>query len=228
MSTLRDSIHRRGRDAVLDGRELLDRPPGPGSTRWGLSLDVRLDHAAEQRLDALAGEAATLAGPGQWLTGGLGSSHLTISYLERAWREAGADDPAVRRYADIVARLAASAPPLRWELTGLVLADRGVLALATPVDGAPDAFRSAVLAELGGGLGQEEQDYRASTWWSTLLHFAAPVADRAGLVAWVEDRATQPPLPALSLAGARIELVRYAFDGARTAPVPLQSFPLAG
>ena len=61
----------------------------------------------------------------------------------------------------------------------LALADRGVLALAEPVDAAPDRFRAAVLRELG-ELGRAEAGYRGSIWWSTLLHFAAPVADRAG------------------------------------------------
>ena len=224
MSGQPQTIHQRGRAAVLAGRELLDVPPGPGCSRWGLSLDVRLDPVAEQRLDALANEAAAVAGPGQWLTGGLGASHLTVTYLERVWREVGADDPDVRRYAGLVAPLAAASRPLRWQVTGLVLADRGVLALAEPVDRAPEAFRTAVLRELG-GLGQEEGAYRGSTWWSTLVHFAAPVTDRTGLVAWVEDRAT---LAAVPLTGSRVEVVRYAYDGARTAPVPLAAAPLPG
>ena len=114
MSVRPDGIHQRGRAAVLAGQELLDVPPGPGSTRWGLSLDVRLDPATEQHLDALAAEASTHAGPGQWLTGAHGSSHLTVTYLERAWREVSADDEDVRRYAALVdwvdARL--SLPPV--------------------------------------------------------------------------------------------------------------------
>ena len=113
MSVRPDGIHQRGRSAVLAGQERLDVPPGPGSTRWGLSLDVRLDPAAEQHLDALATEASAHAGPGQWLTGARGSSHLTVTYLERTWREVGADDEDVRRYAALMAALAAGTPPLR-------------------------------------------------------------------------------------------------------------------
>jgi len=220
-----DTIHQRGRDAVLAGRELLDVPPGPGSTRWGLSLDVFPDAEGEARLAALADEAAALAGPGQWLTGGTGSAHLTVTYLERAWREVGADDPEVRRHAEHLRRAAAASGPLRWDVTGLVLADRGVLALCTPVDEAPAAFRSAILAELG-GLGAEEAGYRRSVWWSTLLHFAAPVADRAGLVAWVEARAVLPD--PLVLRGDRAAVVRYAFDGQRTSPAELATAVLPG
>jgi hypothetical protein len=219
-----DGIHQRGRSAVLAGRERLDVPPGPGSTRWGLSLDVRLDPAAEQHLDALATEAAALAGPGQWLTGARGSSHLTVTYLERTWREVGADDEDVRRCAALVTALAAGTPPLRWRITGLALADRGVLAMAEPVDAAPGAFRAAVLERLG-GLGEEEAGYRGSTWWATLLHFAAPVADRAALVDWVDARLALPPV---LVTAERVEVVRYAYDGVRTGPVALSAAELPG
>ena len=224
MSVRPDGIHQRGRAAVLAGHELLDVPPGPGSTRWGLSLDVRLDPAAEQHLDALATEASTHAGPGQWLTGARGSSHLTVTYLERTWREVDADDEDVRRYAALVAALAVGTPPLRWQITGLALADRGVLAMAEPVDAAPGAFRAAVLERLG-GLGAEEAGYRGSTWWATLLHFAAPVADRGALVDWVDARLSLPPVLATA---ERVEVVRYAYDGVRTAPVALSAAELPG
>ena len=69
MSDPPDTIHRRGKQAVVAGRALLDVPPAPGGTRWGLSLDVRLDPVAEDRLDTMATEAMAVAGPGQWLTG---------------------------------------------------------------------------------------------------------------------------------------------------------------
>jgi hypothetical protein len=219
-----DGIHQRGRSAVLAGHERLDVPPGPGSTRWGLSLDVRLDPAAEQHLDALATEASTHAGPGQWLTGARGSSHLTVTYLERTWREVGADDEDVRRYAALMAALAAGTPPLRWRVTGLALADRGVLAMAEPVDAAPGTFRAAVLERLG-GLGAEEAGYRGSTWWATLVHFAAPLADRAALVDWVDARLSLPPV---LVTAERVEVVRYAYDGVRTAPVALSAAELPG
>jgi hypothetical protein len=217
-----DTIHQRGRDAVLGGRELLDDPPATGSTRWGLSLVARPDDGAAERLDALAVAAASLAGPGQWLTGGLGSAHLTVTYLERVHRDVGSGDPEVGRYAALVAEVAAHAAPLRWTVTGLALAERGVLALATPGEGVDD-FRAAVLGRLG-GLGAEEGYYRQSVWWSTLLHFAAPVADREGLVAWVDAREALPSLPVTAQA---VDVVRYAFDGRRTVPVTLATVELA-
>jgi hypothetical protein len=219
-----DSIHQRGRAAVLAGGAVLDVPPTPGGARWGLSLDIRLDPAAEDHLDALAAEAMMLAGPGQWSTGSRGSSHLTVTYLERVWREVEADDAEVRRYAALVTPLAARTPPLRWQLTGLALADRGILALAEPVDDAPDGFRAAVLSELG-ELGRAEAYYRQSVWWATVLHFAAPLPDPVGLVDWVDRRTSLAPFP---VSADRVEVVRYVYDGQGTVPVPLAVAPLVG
>jgi hypothetical protein len=219
-----DSIHQRGRAAVLAGQALLDVPPGPGGDRWGLSLDVRLDPGAEDRLHALAAEAGAMAGPGQWLTGARGSSHLTVAYLERAWREVGADDPAVRHVAGLLRPLVERAAPMRWRVTGLALAERGVLALAETVDEAPDRFRSALLGRLG-EVGRAEAYYRRSVWWATLVHFAAPLADPAALVDWVDERAVLDPV---MVTAHRFEVVRYAFDGERTVPVPLVAIPAPG
>ena len=106
---------------------------------------------------------------------------------------------------------AAGTPPLRWELTGLALADRGILALAQPVDDAPDAFRAAVLSELA-ELGRAEAYYRQSVWWATVLHFAAPVPDPAGLVDWVDARTSLTPFP---VSADRAEVVRYVPHQAR-------------
>lgn len=222
-----ETIHQRGRDAVLAGRALLDVPPMPGGTRWGLSLVARPDVAAAERLQALAAEAAALAGPGQWVTASPGSTHLTVTYLESSHRTIGADDAAVRRFADVVRTLAAGVPPLRWQVTGLALADRGVLALAEPVDGAADALRDRVLHELA-EVGRAEAYYRSSVWWATLVHFAAPVADPAGLAAWVDARTMPSAVPALPVTADRIDVVRYEYDGARTVPVTLAAAALTG
>jgi hypothetical protein len=219
-----DSIHQRGRAAVLAGGAVLDVPPAAGSARWGLSLDIRLDPAAEDYLDALAAEATAVAGPGQWSTGSRGSSHLTVTYLEHGWREVDAEDAEVRRFAALMTPLADRTPALRWELTGLAVADRGILALAEPVDDAPDAFRAAVLSELA-ELGRAEAYYRQSVWWATVLHFAAPLPDPVGLVDWVDERTSMAPVP---VSADRAEVVRYVFDGRRTVPVPLAVAPLAG
>ncbi len=217
-----DTIHQRGRAALLAGREVLDVPPAPGGARWGLSLVIRPDQVAEDRLSELTDQVGALAGPGQWSTGSRGAAHLTVTYLEATHRHVEADDPAVRRFAGVVSDVAAGTPPLRWQLTGLALAERGVLALAEPVDDAADEFRAAVLADLG-DLGRREASYRRGTWWSTLLHFAAPVADRCGLADWVEDR-VRTPLGQLSASAA--DIVRYEHDRERVVPVTLASAAL--
>ncbi len=217
-----ETIHQRGRAAVLAGRALLDVPPAPGGTRWGLSLVARPDAEAAAQLEALASGAAAAAGPGQWVTASPGSTHLTITYLERVHRALDPDDAAVRRLAGSVQQLADGTPPLRWRVTGLALADRGVLALAEPVDGAPDRLRDRVMRELA-AVGRVEAYYRRSVWWSTLLHFAAPLADPAGLAAWVDARTSLEPVP---LSADRVDIVRYGFDGVRTVPVTLAVAPL--
>ena len=60
-----------------------------------------------------------------------------------------------------------------------------------------------------------------------MLHFAAPLADPAGLVAWVDARTTLGPL-SIPVTADRVEVVRYAFDGQRTVPVPLATMTLTG
>jgi hypothetical protein len=222
-----DGIHQRGRAAVLAGQRAASTSrPGPGSTRWGLSLDVRLDPAAEQHLDALATEASAHAGPGQWLTGARGSSHLTVTYLERTWREVDADDEDVRRYAALVAALAAGTPPLRWQITGLALADRGVLAMAEPVDAAPGAVpgrgpRAPRRAGCRGGrlprldLVGDPAALRRRRWptGAALIGLGSTPGCRC-----------RPSWPRAE----RVEVVRYAYDGVRTAPVALSAAALPG
>ncbi len=73
-------------------------------------------------------------------------------------------------------------------------------------------------------LGRREASYRRGTWWSTLLHFAAPVADRSGLADWVEDR-VRTPLGQLTASAA--DIVRYEYDRERVVPVTLVSAALA-
>jgi hypothetical protein len=219
-----ETIHQRGRAAVLAGRALLDVPPAPGGTRWGLSLVVRPDPAAAGALEQLAAGAAAAAGPGQWVTASPGSTHLTVTYLERVHRRVGPDDADVQRLAGTVRRLAEATPALRWRVTGLALADRGVLALAEPVDDAPDHLRDRAVRELA-DLGRAEAYYRRSVWWSTLLHFAAPIPDPAGLATWVDARTSLEPVLVTT---DRVDVVRYEFDGTRTVPVTLAVAPLAG
>ena len=51
------------------------------------------------------------------------------------------------------------------------------------------------------------------------------MADRAALVDWVDARLSLPPVLATA---ERVEVVRYAYDGVRTAPVALSAAALPG
>jgi hypothetical protein len=219
-----ESLHDRGRAAVLAGTESVDVPPNPSSPRWGLSVLLRPDDDCAGRLADQAAQLAALAGPHHWQTGGRGASHLTVCVLEPFREGVTPDDPHVRRAAAALSRAAARSAPVRFRLSGLLLAPGGVLAGGTPINPPAHRLRRIVADELG-EAGRFEGSYRADRWWSTLLHFAGPVLDRCGLLDWVDARRTLDLGP---LAADRLELARYAYDGGRTVPVPLASFPLGG
>jgi hypothetical protein len=223
MSGAVEEFHLRGRTAVLAGQEIYDQPPRAGLPRWGLSVILRPDTSAAQRLGSVTTELSSLAGGAHWPTGRLGSGHLTVRGLEPYRDLVAPDDLAVRRYAAAVTRAAARPARLTFAMTGLVLMPGGVLVAAEPVDNAPAELRAALEAELGADAAFEDAGCRRNLWWSTLLHFAEPLADGAALVAWVEDRRTLDlgPFRARSL-----DLVRYDYDGACTKPVAFTSVPL--
>jgi hypothetical protein len=217
------AFHERGRGAVLAHEEIWEAPPHPSSPRWGVSLVLRPDAAAAERLAAVAAQASAVAGPGHWQTGSLGSAHLTVCVLEAYRDPVPLDDPLVQRYSAALSRVADRARSPVFAMTGLLVAVGGVVTAAEPANSSAAELRAVVSAELGGDGAFEEVRYRGDVWWSTLLHFAAPLADGAGLVDWVEDRRTLDlgPFQARSL-----DLVRYEYDGARTAPVALASVSL--
>ena len=203
------------------GRELPRRPARPAGRRGGgCRWSSGRDRGAPSRL-AGAGRARppALAGPGQWLTGSRGSSHLTVTYLEPHRPRGRADDPAVRRYADLVAALVAgdAAAALAAHRAG---AGRPAACSRWPSRSTtrPDAFRAAILRALG-GLGRRGRLPR-SIWWSTLLHFAAPVADRAALVDWVDARRREPPGPVIGRRGRRRPLRVRRRAHVRRSPSP--------
>jgi hypothetical protein len=225
VSVVTEQFHARGRAALLAGEEIYDRPPSAGSPRWGLSVILRPDPGAAERLATVTSELVAVAGDAHWPTGRLGSGHLTVRGLEPYRDPVPPDDAAVRRYAGAVARTAARAARLAFAMTGLVLMPGGVLMAAEPRDSAAADLRAVLASELGADAVFEDETYRRGLWWSTLLHFAAPLADGAALVEWVEQRRTLD----VGLFRARsLDLVRYEYDGARTAPVALASVPLEG
>jgi hypothetical protein len=225
VSEQHDAFHERGRRALLAHEEIWEVPPHRASPRWGVSLVLRPDEAAARRLAALAAQVSAVAGQEHWPTGGLGSAHLTVRVLEPYRDPVPLDDPLVARYAEAARRIGQHSRSPRFAMTGLLVALGGVVVAAEPANSSAEKLRAVASAELGGDGGFEEDRCRGDLWWSTLLHFAAPLADGAGLVDWVEDRRTLD----LGLFQARsLDLVRYEHDGARTAPVALTSVALEG
>ena len=214
MSGTPETIHERGRAALLEGRYVADVPPSTGTRRWALSLVVRPDAVAADTLDDLSRRATELAGPGHWRTGRRGTSHLTVCYLEDEHRDVPDDDSRVAELAQLVGEVSRETPALRWELSGVALADRGVLALAVPADGAAATFRAHLMGALG-AQGDREAYYRRSVWWATLVHFAAPVVDVPGLVSWADEHRDRPLGP---VQAASVDLVRYVHDGRQMVP----------
>ncbi|HEX6936838.1 MAG TPA: hypothetical protein VF227_09985 [Actinomycetes bacterium] len=227
MSVTVESLHERGRTALLDGRERLDVPPDDGSRRWGLSVLVRPQQELADRLDQVTGELVALAGPGQWATGAFGTAHLTLYSLEPHRPGLTLADPAAGRYAEAMARAAAATPPATFAVTGLGLTPGGVIAACRPLDGGARALRPELTAALGGDA--FEAAYRGDQWWVSLLHLAAPVAHAAELVAFVEARRE---VPLGTLDARRLELVRYQHTedpaGHRMVPVTLAEADLTG
>jgi hypothetical protein len=223
VSAAADEFHARGRAAVLAGKAQVDLPPSPDSPRWGVSVILRPDTAAAERLDVITAQAVEVAGPNHWPTGRCGSGHLTVRGLEAYREPVSAGDPVVQRYATAVAKAAAKAGAPEFELSGLVLVPGGVLVVASPVDGVAATLRATLADELGPDGTFEDDAYRQGLWWSTLVHFAAPLTDGAALVEWVEARRT---LDLGAFRARSVDVVRYAYDGASTSPVVLATVPL--
>ncbi len=227
MSVTVDTLHDRGRAALLEGRPTLDVPPTAGARRWGVSVVVRPGAVLADRLAAETAELVALAGADQWATGFTGSAHLTLFSLEPHRPAVTLADPAVRHFADATERAASAVGPATFAVTGLGLTPGGVIASCEPADDAARSLRPALAAALGGDV--FELDYRGEQWWMSLLHLAAPVGRPAALVDHVEARRTET-LGVLTV--ATLELVRYDHltgpAGSRMVPVTLASAALTG
>lgn len=97
--------------------------------------------------------------------------------------------------------------------TGYALTHSCVMAALEPVDERPELLRRRLGSELG-PLGSLEDGVARDIWYSTVLHFAAPIADPEGLVSWVADRRR---IVETTVAIDSVSLVRfrYAEAGAR-------------
>ena len=129
-----DQLFADGAAALIDGSHGTQvAPPGDGR-RWGVSVVLRPDPEAAASLEALAHEAAAVAGDGHWLTGAAANSHLTCARWSGRVNEIRDDDPCVARYATALRTAVAGVRPLTFAVTGLTLTPLSVMACAVPAD----------------------------------------------------------------------------------------------
>lgn len=178
-----DGLFQRGRRAVLDGAHVRDSTPVDGG-RWGMSVVFLPDEPLAGALEAITGEAMTVAGPGHWATGRRDAVHFTVRAVEAYRSHIPAGDPLVARY---TAALHETAVPVRMRVEGLTLTPSGVMVCAYPRDRAAADF-SARLGERLGSDGWFEETYPRNIWYATLVHFADAITNRQALVEWVTQR----------------------------------------
>jgi hypothetical protein len=206
-----DELFAAGSRAVLEGAHHSDTPPADGG-RWGLAVVLRPQPPCLDAFAALTTQILDIAGGHHWPTGSPAVSHFTVRSLEPFRADVPDGDEAVKRYAAAMERAAACTRPVRLAVRGLTLTPSCVMACAEPEDGTAPAFAAALAEELGDD-GWYEAGFDRTIWYSTLVHFAGPIAQPAGLVQWVaEHRKTfiaQAFLPVT-------ELIRYRHNGRHT------------
>jgi len=195
---------------IRQGLHKRDTPPVEGG-RWPVSVVLRPDQASARRLEQVMAEAETLAGPGHFRTGIASSLHITVRALE-GYREAAAgDDDVVQRYALAMSRAARQVEAIELDLVGMTLTPGTIMVCAHPVDDSADTFMDALKDQLGADAWYEAV-FRRDIWYANLLHFAADIAQPAGLIEWVEER-RQLSLGRMVLDTAELWRFRYE-DGA--------------
>lgn len=219
-----DHLFAEGAAAVAAGSHGRQEVPGEGGRRWGVSALLRPDPGAAASLEALAREAAAVAGDGHWLTGSAATSHLTVRAMEYPRDDIRDDDPRVVRYAAALRAAVVGVGPLRFDVVGLTLTPLSVMACATPVGDAPDRLSAGYAAALGPDAWLE-QGFRRDIWYLNILHFAAPVRDPRALIGWVADRRALPPVP---VRVTEVEIATWRFTGTGMTPIRLAASALRG
>lgn len=212
-----DRLFTEGAAALAAGSHGLQKVPAEGGRRWGVSVLLRPDPGAAASLEALAREAAAVAGDGHWLTGSAAHSHLTMRALEYPRVDIREDDACVARYADALrAAVGGVGPlgPLAFEVVGLTLTPLSVMACVLPVGDGPDRLSAAYAAALGPDAWLE-REYQRDIWYLNILHFAASVPDARLLIDWVGERREVTPIP---VRVTEIEIATWRFTGSGMAP----------
>lgn len=170
--------------ALLAGNHHREEPPGDGG-RWPVSVVGIPDCRARDVLLGVMDEALLHAGPGHFETGRSDTSHVTVRALEPYREAAHPADPIAGAWVAALEEVGRESSPIRLRLTGVTLSVSGVMVQAEPLDDAPWELMRRLRAALGPLAWFEDQWGRRDIWYSSVLHFAAPVLDAPGLVSWV-------------------------------------------
>lgn len=178
---LRDAI-----PALLAGTHRLDVPPVDGG-RWPVSVVCIPDQSTREVLAGLMREAVHFAGPGHFETGRQDASHFTVRALEPYRESAKPGDPIAHDWITALQEVGRESPPIRLRLTGVTLSVSGVMVQVEPIGDQPWELMQRLGAALG-PLAWFEDDSPRDIWYSSVLHFAAPVRDAPGLIEWTKAR----------------------------------------
>jgi hypothetical protein len=172
--------------ALLEGTHRRDEPPVDGG-RWPVSVVCIPDARTRDVLACVMGEALAHAGPGHFETGRPDASHVTVRALEPYREAASVTEPITDEWLAAIEEVGRESPPMRLRLTGVTLSVSGVMVQAEPVGDEPWELMRRLRAALGPHAWFEDQWQQRDIWYSSVLHFAAPVRDAQGLVDWARE-----------------------------------------
>lgn len=184
-----DRLFREAAPALLAGQHHQDEPPVDGG-RWPVSVVGVPDSVARDVLAEVMAAALVHAGPGHFETGRTDASHLTVRALEPYREAASPSDPITGEWVSALHDVARTCAPVTLRLTGVTLSAGGVMVQSEPVDDAPWELMRRLRSALGPLAWFEGQGQERDIWYSSVLHFAAPVRDAAGLVRWAASNRT--------------------------------------
>lgn len=171
---------------VLGRTHICDVVPRTGG-RWPISAALLLPPTQALPLTSIVEQMLPLVGPHHFLTGRPAALHVTVRALEHRRENVPPDDPAVAGYLSAIRHTASQCAPVRLQSRGLTLTATGVMAALEPTDGAASRLTAVLEQELGQD-GWCEAGFDRTIWYATLLHFAAPILDPEGLVAFIAKR----------------------------------------
>ena len=200
-----DALFAEAAPLVSSQRHTRDGPPRTNG-RWPASIVCRPPSAMAALLESWMWMALNFAGPHHYRTGLAGSAHLTVRALEPRCEGRAPTDPVATSWRHTLSDVAKTTPPLRFRFTGVTLTPGTVMAQMEPADETPWVFMRKLAQSLGSLAWYEEQWPARDIWYVNLVHFAAPIADSEGLLAWVAEHRDIPPV---QLEIPSVELVAF-------------------